>query len=88
MGGGTLALLVSGLLAYYFTSMDWGAWLGLGVIVVVAGTYGDLVESMLKRSIQVKDSGTTIPGHGGMLDRFDSFLLAVPFVLAFIRLWR
>lgn len=53
-------------------------WMGLGLIVVVFGTYGDLVESRLKRILSVKDSGNILPGHGGMLDRFDSSLLAMP----------
>jgi CDP-diglyceride synthetase len=65
-------------------------WIGFALIVVVAGTFGDLIESMFKRSYGVKDSGNIMPGHGGMLDRFDSFFLAMPFcfiywmLLAFI----
>lgn len=53
-------------------------WVGMGVVVAVFGTWGDLVESLIKRTIGVKDSGTILPGHGGMLDRFDSSLLAIP----------
>uniref|UniRef100_UPI004027B373 phosphatidate cytidylyltransferase n=1 Tax=Prevotella sp. TaxID=59823 RepID=UPI004027B373 len=53
-------------------------WLGLGAVVVVFGTWGDLVESLFKRTIGVKDSGKILPGHGGMMDRFDSSLLAIP----------
>ena len=55
------------------------------MIVVVAGTYGDLIESMLKRNANIKDSGNLIPGHGGMLDRFDSFIFAVPFVFIYLQ---
>ena len=53
-------------------------WLGLGLVVVVCGTWGDLVESLFKRTLGIKDSGNVLPGHGGMLDRFDSSLLAIP----------
>ncbi|MEM9339059.1 MAG: phosphatidate cytidylyltransferase, partial [Bacteroidota bacterium] len=62
-------------------------WIVVAIIVVIAGTYGDLVESHFKRSMQIKDSGSAIPGHGGFLDRFDSFLLAVPFVAVFLKLF-
>lgn len=86
VGGGIFVLAIGCLLARFFPILGPLQWLGMGVIVVVAGTYGDLVESMFKRSAQVKDSGTAIPGHGGMLDRFDSFLLAVPLIVAFLRL--
>ena len=59
-------------------------WLGLGLTVVVFGTWGDLVESLFKRTLGIKDSGNILPGHGGMLDRFDSSLLAIPAAVVYL----
>lgn len=86
LGGAALAFIVSYGIAHYLSNPHWGLWLGIGSIIVVAGTYGDLVESMFKRSLHLKDSGEILPGHGGFLDRFDSFLLAIPFILMLIKL--
>ena len=85
IGGGILTLVMGCILAQLLPIMDLKSWIGLSSIVVVAGTYGDLVESMLKRSIGLKDSGDILPGYGGLLDRFDSFLLAIPLALTFIK---
>ena len=65
-------------------AIAWPHWLALGMISSVIDTLGDLVESMLKRSVGVKDSGNIMPGHGGILDRFDSLLVIMPFAYAYI----
>lgn len=59
-------------------------WIGLGLVVVIFGTWGDLVESLFKRTLGIKDSGTILPGHGGMLDRFDSSLMAMPAAVIYL----
>jgi len=82
IGGALLALLISYIIAQYDTTWDLWEWLGTALIIVIAGTYGDLLESLLKRSLHIKDSGSIIPGHGGFLDRFDGFLLAIPLIVA------
>ena len=58
----------------------------MGLVVVATATLGDLIESTMKREMQIKDSGNILPGHGGMLDRFDSTLLATPSVIAYLAL--
>jgi len=87
IGGALSALVVALLLGQYFTDLLPWQWLCIGAIIVVAGTYGDLVESLFKRSIAIKDSGTTIPGHGGFLDRFDGLLLSAPFIATFLKIF-
>ena len=59
-------------------------WIGLALTVVVFGTWGDLTESLLKRRLGIKDSGNILPGHGGMLDRFDSAILAIPAAVVYL----
>ncbi len=56
-------------------------------VVFIFATMGDLVESLLKRSLEIKDSGNILPGHGGFLDRFDAFLFVLPFVVAIIKIF-
>lgn len=87
IGGTLLALLMGFVLAQYFTDLLLWQWLSIAGIIVISGTYGDLVESLFKRSIEIKDSGASIPGHGGFLDRFDSLLLSVPFIIAFLKIF-
>jgi phosphatidate cytidylyltransferase len=84
IGGALFAILAAGLLSNYFPGLSLWQWIVMALIIVVFGTFGDLVESMLKRSLAIKDSGNILPGHGGMLDRFDAVLLSAPAVFVFI----
>ena len=86
IGGIIIASLVAWFLSDWLGVVDKIHWVIISLIISVAGTYGDLVESMLKRSIGVKDSGTIMPGHGGFLDRFDSAIISFPLVYLFISL--
>ena len=83
-GGVAVAVGASVVMAHYFTVMNVWQWIGMAVVIVVAGTLGDLIESSIKREMQIKDSGNFMPGHGGLLDRFDSTLLAVPCVIVYL----
>ena len=84
LGGALVAVVVAFLLARYDDSLTLLQWLGFALVVVIFGTWGDLVESLLKRQLGIKDSGTILPGHGGMLDRFDSSLLALPAAVVYL----
>ncbi len=83
IGGIILAMLITGLIAWQF-NFDTKEIVIIAVISSILGTFGDLLESKLKRLANVKDSGTFMPGHGGFLDRFDSLLIAVPFVWLYL----
>lgn len=84
IGGGVVAIGSSFIFAHFFPVMSMAAWAGLALIVVVFGTWGDLTESLMKRQLHIKDSGTILPGHGGMLDRFDSALMAIPAAVVYL----
>ena len=88
LGGGFTSIGVAIILGQFFTDLTIWQWLCLSIIIVVAGSYGDLVESSFKRSLKIKDSGTAIPGHGGFLDRFDGWLLSAPFIATFLEIFR
>ena len=85
-GGAVVAVIAGLVMARFFPVMSMWEWAGMALTVVVAGTLGGLVESGIKRGMQIKDSGNFLPGHGGMLDRFDSTLLAVPCVVLYLNL--
>jgi phosphatidate cytidylyltransferase len=78
IGGGIVVLLTAIIFSTFDTDFSLLWWLGLGAIVAIFATWGDLIESMMKRQLGIKDSGKFLPGHGGVLDRFDSALLAIP----------
>jgi phosphatidate cytidylyltransferase len=86
-GGVVSAVTAAWFLSGWLGVVDRTHWIIIAVIVSVAGTYGDLVESMLKRSTGIKDSGSIMPGHGGFLDRFDSAIISFPLVYLFISLF-
>ena len=86
-GGLILVLASSQAFAWFAPEISRRNWLGLAATVVLFGTWGDLIESLLKRTLGVKDSGNVLPGHGGMLDRFDSVMLAVPASYIYIDLF-
>lgn len=91
IGGGILVMAIA-VLVWYLTErygvndlhLSAAEWAGLGLTVVVFGTWGDLIESLFKRTLGIKDSGNILPGHGGMLDRFDSSLMAIPAAVIYL----
>ena len=86
IGGAVFSIAGAFALAYFFPIMSTAAWVGMGLTVVVFGTWGDLTESLMKRHLGIKDSGNILPGHGGMLDRFDSAIMAIPAAVVYLYL--
>ena len=90
IGGGVFVLLAAWLISFITTqkgittNLTTLQWMGMGLVVAVFGTWGDLIESLFKRTLGIKDSGNILPGHGGMLDRFDSSLLAIPAIVVYL----
>ena len=87
IGGIFFTLIASYVVSRFDTQLYLNNWLIIGLLTAVFGTFGDLVESMLKRRANVKDSGNIFPGHGGLLDRIDSLLLTVLAVFVYIKLF-
>ena len=81
--GGLAGAMAMGYVAAIVLEANTTAWMGLALVAAIAGVFGDLVESLMKRSIDIKDSGNIIPGHGGWLDRFDALILSAPFVFIY-----
>lgn len=85
LGGGVLGTAIAaGLLYLIVPGILLVDWLLIGALIIVTGTFGDLVISLMKRSLQIKDTGTIMPGHGGVLDRFDALILTIPFAAVYI----
>lgn len=85
-GGVLFAFLFAFIVSKLFQNFSISQWLIITAIIVITGTLGDLVESMFKRSVSIKDSGSMLPGHGGFLDRFDGLFISAPFVFFYLQL--
>ena len=86
VGGAIIALGITYIISIFFNQLAQIDWFIISIIIVVTGTYGDLTESMFKRSLNVKDSSNFLPGHGGILDRFDSIFISAPVVFVYLQL--
>jgi phosphatidate cytidylyltransferase len=86
VGGLFTTVLVAWIISLFFTNVSLFHWMAIGLISAVMSIFGDLVESMFKRSLDLKDSGKFLPGHGGLLDRFDGMLLSAPIVFVYLEI--
>ena len=86
IGGGLFCIGTAYLISLYYNELNLIQWSIMAIIISSMGTLGDLVQSMFKRSTNIKDSGTLLPGHGGILDRFDGVLISSPFVFTYLQL--
>ncbi len=84
IGGVIFGIAGAWAISHYSTTFTPAEWIGFALTIIIFGTFGDLIESMIKRSLGVKDSGNIMPGHGGILDRLDSILIAAPFAFVYM----
>ena len=84
IGGACTAVVAGYVISLFYDILNTWQWMGMALVVVIAGTLGDLIESCIKREIGIKDSGNILPGHGGILDRLDSAMLAIPCMVIYL----